>query len=288
MTTITPLDRYSANLALFDSGSMALPVPAVSSFHSHSHSHSHPSSTSSSLSQASAPARPQGPLSLQADYAASSKRCLRMRHRRRRLHNNRFSDRSDSDSDGIDTDSDDDELKRGRSLTRFGEKSSDCSCASGSRVMSTSRALLSDDEDEYQDFDDGDALSLSKSVPPDVMEEVERFKRLLEQANLDQRMAAYRPSLAGDAPCPCDDDSSEYDDEEFDDESDEEEDDTDDKESLDFTKQPVPFPSILHRQQTKQRMCCYPVAEYSADADPGRVVRVDHISKDIVPPHVKA
>ncbi|KAK9315504.1 hypothetical protein V1522DRAFT_170929 [Lipomyces starkeyi] len=230
---------------------------------------------------------------------ASNSQRRRRRRRRRRTH--RFSDRSESEA-GSETDEDSDlEMeRRGRPLTRLGDESNDTSCASSSRVLSSTRGVRSDDEDRvFEDSSDDDE--------DQVRREVEDFKMLLAQA---QQQDCFCASMSGEmgTALTCDDEESE--DDEYDSESVDDKDDDDDdgddfysfprRESLgkydvfdeDYYDEDIrseatrgSSSSALSGTSLKSLKNRYTVTDISVDNDPGRVVRVDKfmISRDIVP-----
>ncbi|KAK9329186.1 hypothetical protein V1520DRAFT_179975 [Lipomyces starkeyi] len=231
---------------------------------------------------------------------ASNSLRRRRRRRRRTLHNHRFSDRSESEA-GSETDEDSDlEMeRRGRPLTRLGDESNDTSCASSSRVLSSTRGVRSDDEDRmFEDSSDDDE--------DQVRREVEDFKKLLAQAQQQDCFCANMPDEMGTA-LTCDDEESE--DDEYDSESVDDKDDDDDgddfyscprRESLgkydfddeDYYDEDIrsegtrgSSSSALSGTSLKSLKNRYTVTDFSVDNDPGRVVRVDKfmISRDIVP-----
>ncbi|KAK9485406.1 hypothetical protein V1527DRAFT_425025 [Lipomyces starkeyi] len=235
---------------------------------------------------------------------ASNSQRRRRRRRRRRTH--RFSDRSESEAEaGSETDEDSDlEMeRRGRPLTRLGDESNDTSCASSSRVLSSTRGVRSDDEDRvFEDSSDDD--------DDQVRKEVEDFKKLLAQAQQQDCFCANMSGEMGTA-LTCDDEESEddeYDSESVDDGDDDDDDDDggDDfysfprRESLDkydvfdedYYDEDIrsegtrgSSSSALSGTSLKSLKNRYTVTDISVDNDPGRVVRVDKfmISRDIVP-----
>ncbi|KAK9448932.1 uncharacterized protein V1518DRAFT_427372 [Limtongia smithiae] len=153
----------------------------------------------------------------------------RRQRRRKILHNHRFSDRSDSEEEqfaskesyysvagepGFGSDDDsasdgEDEFEvRGRRLTRLGEpESDDCSCASGSRVLTDSQAVMSDDDDEDDEDDE------YKGIAPDVRAEVERFKLLVEEAEMNERRHQHFDEEGEALRCDYEDEESDSEDE---------------------------------------------------------------------------
>ncbi|KAK9379128.1 uncharacterized protein V2V93DRAFT_382031 [Kockiozyma suomiensis] len=291
MATISSLDRYSANLALFESRISHLTAKRCPQPFHYSATPQIGRDTHLAAVATSPATTADGTHS-----AAESRRRHDGHHRRRRLlHNSRFSDRSDSssqasgasDPDYCDSSSSDDELARGRALTRAGEIGSDeCSCAS--RVISSSRALLSDDEDENICSRTAAASVVSSgsfgNVSPEVRDEVARFQMLLEQAQLEERMLARHTHLQDGEALRCDDDDDDDDAYDSDNEADSE-DYFDDDYDQDFD-----FPcstSSVSSCASAPSTCLSTAVDsqiYMPDTDPSRVVHVNHIAKDIVPP----
>ncbi|KAK9373349.1 uncharacterized protein V1513DRAFT_449357 [Lipomyces chichibuensis] len=234
--------------------------------------------------------------------ASNSQGRRRRRRRRQTLHNNRFSDRSESEAGSeSDEDSDLEMERRGRPLTRLGDESNDTSCASSSRVLSSSRGVRSDDEDRvFEDSSDDDQ--------DQVRREVADFKKLLSQAQHQDRFRANMSDEVGTA-LTCDDEESEddeYDSESVDDDADADADGDDfysfpRRDSLskydvfddeDYYDEDIrsegtrgSSSSALSGASLKSLKNRYTVTDFSVDNDPGRVVRVDKfmISRDIVP-----
>ncbi|KAK9359161.1 hypothetical protein V1504DRAFT_458864 [Lipomyces starkeyi] len=320
-TVISQASRYRANLALFDAhlvrerqeAQVARTIdflrPQQQQQLQHTNAYAaavHASrigactaNTSTLLHTASTAPRLASPDAESKSMGEDASNSQRRRRRRRRRRTHRFSDRSESEA-GSETDEDSDlEMeRRGRPLTRLGDESNDTSCASSSRVLSSTRGVRSDDEDRvFEDSSDDDE--------DQVRREVEDFKKLLAQAQQQDCFCANMSCEMGTA-LTCDDEESEddkYDSESVDDKDD---DDGDDfysfprRESLgkydvfveDYYDEDIrsegtrgSSSSALSGTSLKSLKSRYTVTDISVDNDPGRVVRVDKfmISRDIVP-----
>ncbi|KAK9462029.1 uncharacterized protein V1516DRAFT_285916 [Lipomyces oligophaga] len=257
-TISSTADRYRANLALFDAHLAKL--------------HQEPTARR---------VLPQGiyvdpHAAVESDTVAkiqqsSRTKTLRRKRRHRVVHSNRFSDRSSDDDENanvnggvnrtsldagfasrglrsvvtgkVASDSSDDE-DRGRTLTRLGDPESESSVTC-SHQLSSSMALLSDDEDDGDDNLDGDE---QHSTPASVLEEVSRFKMLLEQAR-EQKLFEHYDDFAVETALPCDDDEEEEEDDEEEeyDSGDDEEDDNLDRTQLESRTRQQWWPHDLSR-----------------------------------------
>ncbi|KAK9384967.1 hypothetical protein V1515DRAFT_302004 [Lipomyces mesembrius] len=320
-TVISQASRYHANFALFDAHlvrerqddflrrqQQLLHTNAYAAAVNASRIGACTANTSTLLHTASSaaprPTSPDAESKSMGEGAASNSQRRRRRRRRRTLHNHRFSDRSESEAGSeSDEDSDLEMDRRGRTLTRLGDESNDTSCASSSRVLSSTRGVRSDDEDRvFEDSSDDDDKD-------EVCREVEDFKKLLAQAQRQDCFFANMPDEAGTA-LTCDDEESEddeYDSESVDDDDDDDGDDGDDlysfprRDSLfkydvsddeDYYDEDIrsegtrgSSSSALSGTSLKSLKNRYTVTDFSVNNDPGRVVRVDRfmVSRDIVP-----
>ncbi|KAK9492323.1 hypothetical protein V1508DRAFT_433108 [Lipomyces doorenjongii] len=325
-TVISQASRYRANLALFDAhlvrerqeAQVARTIDFLRRQQQLQHTNAYAAAvhasrigacaanTSTLLHTATSAAprltSPDAESKSMGEGAASNSQRRRRRRRRRTLHNHRFSDRSESEAGSeSDEDSDLEMDRRGRTLTRLGDESNDTSCASSSRVLSSTRGVRSDDEDRvFEDSSDDDDED-------EVRREVEDFKKLLAQAQQQDCFCENTPDEVGSA-LTCDDEESE--DDEYDSESVDDKDDEDDGDDLysfprrhslskydvfddeDYYDEDIrsegtrgSSSSALSGTSLKSLKNRYTVTDISVDNDPGRVVRVDRfmISRDIVP-----
>ncbi|KAJ8096673.1 hypothetical protein POJ06DRAFT_42192 [Lipomyces tetrasporus] len=306
MTTVavSPASRYRANLALFDARHHQQVLHQTNAYAAAVHASRMGAATNTGLLHppSTAPHRQISPDG--AAHSMGEGGAHRRRRRRRTLHNHRFSDRSESESGSAseeEVDSDFEMDRRGRRLTRVGDDSGsdNVSCASSSRVLSSTRGVQSDDDEQRQGgTDDGPVID------NDVYNEVENFKKLLAQA---QQQDCFRRSTEDISALTCDDDDSESDDEYDSESADDNNDDDDDEfffsrhDSLgkyeldddddDYYDEDIR--SEVTRGSTSSTLSSstsasssnnrYTVTDLSVDNDPGRVVRVDKFVRDIVP-----